>query len=179
MQSNFHSKLITGSAVAPQTLCVPHASQAVQSNHVKWPVKAWNHYRGANFPAIAPVFKTPKFDGPYRDEIVVEILIMNGKDFVGTVTPTEARRTIFEEMLGFTQADLAGVTIGYNRGRTVTYKLLQQVDIDELYELEYFDFERSIGQDVNSVSCKIRGVRDLSKRSGPSTGPARVAQTLS
>ena len=43
---------------------------------------------------------------------------MDGKDFTGTITPTEARITIFEDVLGFTQADLAGITLGYNRGRT-------------------------------------------------------------
>ena len=38
---------------------------------------------------------------------------MDGKDFAGTITPTEARITIFEDVLGFTQADLAGITLGY------------------------------------------------------------------
>ena len=27
-----------------------------------------------SFPVIAPLFKTPKSDGPYRDQIIVEIL---------------------------------------------------------------------------------------------------------
>ena len=33
---------------------------------------------------------------------------MDDKDFVGTVTPAEARKTIFEDVLGFKQEDLAG-----------------------------------------------------------------------
>ena len=41
---------------------------------------------------ITPVFKTPLPDGPYRDEIVVEILNIDGTYFVGTITPTEARK---------------------------------------------------------------------------------------
>ena len=48
-----------------------------------------------SFPVIAPVFKTSRSDGPFRDEIVVEILSMNGKDFTGPVMPAEARRNIF------------------------------------------------------------------------------------
>ena len=107
---------------------------------------------------------TTQQDGPLRDEITIEVNKMDGKDFTGTITPTEARITIFEDVLGFTQADLAGITLGYNRGRTVTFKLRQQFDIDDLYEWEYFNFERSVGRDVSSISCRIRGVRDPSTR---------------
>ena len=46
---------------------------------------------------------------------------MDGKDFVGTITPTEARKVILEEVLGSAQEDLAGITIGFNRGRIITY----------------------------------------------------------
>ena len=34
---------------------------------------------------------------------------MDGKDFVGTITPTEARKVILEQVLGLTQEDLAGI----------------------------------------------------------------------
>ena len=44
---------------------------------------------------------------------------MDDKEFVGTVTPAEARKTIFEDVLGFKQEDLAGVKIGFNRGRII------------------------------------------------------------
>ena len=37
----------------------------------------------------------------------------------------------------------------------------QQVNIDLLYELEHFEIERSVGQDVNKLECKNRGVRNL------------------
>ena len=62
-----------------------------------------------------------------------EIMSMNGNNFTGTITPTEARKKIFEEVLGLTQDDLVGITIGYNRGRIITYKLKQQRDIDQLF----------------------------------------------
>ena len=34
---------------------------------------------GDKIPVITPVFKTPMSDGPFKDEIVVEILAMDGK----------------------------------------------------------------------------------------------------
>ena len=49
---------------------------------------------GDDIPVITPVFKTPLPDRPFRDEIVVEILPMDGRDFNRTVTPTEARKPV-------------------------------------------------------------------------------------
>ena len=126
-------------------------------------------------PAFASVFKTPMPDGPFRDEVVVEVNSINGQQYTGTVTPTEARKVIFEDMLGFAQNDLASVTIGFNRGRIITFKLKQQVDIDLLYECENFEFERSVGQDVSLISCKIRGVRNPANRTATPTRTARFA----
>ena len=91
-------------------------------------------------PVITPVFKTPQPDGPFKDEIVIEVQQMNSQDFYGTITPTEARISIFEGVLGLAQDDLAGVTVGFNRGRTITYELKQQRDIDQLYRFEFFEF---------------------------------------
>ena len=116
-------------------------------------------------PVLAtPVFRTPMPDGPFKDEIVVEVNSLNGKQYSGTVTVTEARKTIFEQMLGFKQDDLASLTIGYNRGRIITYKLKQQMNVDELYEWEYFEIERKVGNDVNMLGCKIRGLRNPANR---------------
>ena len=56
----------------------------------------------------------------------------------GTVTPTEARKTIFEDVLGFKQDDLAGVKIGFNGCRIIIFKLKQQFDVDELFEWQEF-----------------------------------------
>ena len=114
--------------------------------------------------ALTPVFRTPAPDGPFRDKIIVEILSMDKKEFKGTITPTEARKTIFEDVLGFKQDDLAGVKIGYNYGRIVTFKLKQQFDVDDLFEWENFSFERRVGREVSRIDCLIRGLRDPSKR---------------
>jgi hypothetical protein len=100
----------------------------------------------------------------HRDEIIIEILSIDNKEFKGTITPTEAMITIFEDVLGFKQENLAGVKIGFNHGRIVTFKLKQQFDVDKLFEWENFSFERSIGKDVSSISCLIRGLKDPGKR---------------
>ena len=101
---------------------------------------------------------------------------MDGKDFKGTVTPTEARKTIFEDVLGFKQDDLAGVKIGFSGCRIIIFKLKQQFDVDELFEWQEFSFERSIGQDVSSIDCFIRGLRDPSKRKSQAFTVLRSAQ---
>ena len=49
------------------------------------------------------------------------------------------------------------------------------MNINGFYECEYFDFERSAGKDVNSISCKLRGRLDPTKRSDPATRPPIVA----
>ena len=54
---------------------------------------------------------------------MVEILSMDGGEFKSKVTPTEARKVIFEDVLGFTQAEQASVTLGYNRGRISKSKI--------------------------------------------------------
>ena len=66
---------------------------------------------------VPPVFKTPAPEGPYRDEVVVEVLTLNGANYLGTVTPIEARGMIYQGALGLDQSNLASVAIGFNRGR--------------------------------------------------------------
>ena len=107
---------------------------------------------------ITPIFKTPAPEGPYRDEIIVEIVSMNGQHYLGTVTTTEAKKTIYEEALGLDLANLASINIGFNRGCIVTFKLKQQMDLDDLYERQNFEFERSLGNDICVVACHISGV---------------------
>ena len=106
----------------------------------------------------------------------MEVLTMDDREFKYTITPTEARKTILEDVVGFKQEDLAGVKIGFNCGRTITYNLKQQFDIDELFEWENFSFERSVGQDFSSITCLIRGLRDPSKRKNTAPASVRVAQ---
>ena len=90
------------------------------------------HASSQSLSAVTPVFKTPMPDGPYKDEIEVEVHSLNGCQYNGTVTVSEARISIFEEVLGFEEDDLASLTIGYNRGHIITYKLKQQKNVDEV-----------------------------------------------
>jgi hypothetical protein len=70
--------------------------------------------RDSNKPIRRPIFTTKKPDGAFRDEIVVKIQTLDDKPFKGTITPKEARRTIFKEILGFKQEDLVGFYFAYS-----------------------------------------------------------------
>lgn len=110
------------------------------------------------------IFKTQKPDGAFRDEIVVEVNLIDGEPFKGTLTTLEAIKTIFINTLGFSKSDLGSLTIGYSMGRIVTFKLLSQFNIDLLESVENFDFKRvsknRAGESIEStISCKIRGIR--------------------
>ena len=110
------------------------------------------------------IFKTQKPEGAFRDEIVVEINTLDGEDYRGTVTTKEAIKTIFVEVMGFEREDLGSLTIGYSKGRIVTYKLLNQFNIDTLSSIENFEFKRESknrkGESIVSVlGCRIRGIR--------------------
>ena len=61
----------------------------------------------------------------------------------------------YQAALGLDQSNLASITIGFNRGRIVTFKLRQQIDLDELYHREYFEIERRVSMDVHVLACKI------------------------
>ena len=127
---------------------------------------------------LPPVFKTPAPEGPFRDEVVVEILTLNGTNYVGTVTPVEARSMIYQGALGLDQSNLASINIGFNRVRTVTFKLRQQIDLDDLYQREFFEIERRAGQEVHLITCKIRGVRNPANRLATTARPSGVPAPL-
>ena len=71
-------------------------------------------------------FMTQNPQGSFRDEIMVEINTIDGIEFKGTITPREAIRDIFVDKLGFEKTALGSLTIGFSRGRIVTYKLIAQ-----------------------------------------------------
>ena len=78
---------------------------------------ALNKSEPASITPIPPVFKTPAHEGPFRDEVVIDVLSLDDVPYVGTVTPVEARKMVYESALGLSQDNLASITIGYNRGR--------------------------------------------------------------
>jgi hypothetical protein len=118
--------------------------------------------KGNNKPIRKPIFTTKKPDGAFRDEIVIEIKTLDDKPFKGAITPKEARRTIFEEILGFKQEDLNGFYFAYSGCPIVTFKLKEQFNIDSQESFQEFELKRKY--EVHNVKkmailkCKIRGI---------------------
>ena len=118
------------------------------------------------------VFVTSKPEGAFRDEIVVELQSVDDQVFRGTITLKEARKTIFQDILGFQKEDLSGLFMTYSGGPIVTYKLYSQFNIDQLKLVEFFDLERKVmirGEERTSIlKCKIRGIRSTEGGDGGS-----------
>ena len=94
-------------------------------------------------PTRESVFTTSKPEGAFRDEIVVELQTLDNQVFKGSITLKEARKKIFEEILGFKQSNLSGLILGYSGGPIVTYKLSSQINIDTLESFQFFELERN------------------------------------
>ena len=115
------------------------------------------------------VFKTPEPEGGFRDEIIVGIDTLDDEPYKGTITVREAVREIFLGTMEFSKEALASVSIGYNKGRIVTFKLVDKFDIDQLASIEEFTFVRQ-GQKKDGtifdqkLGCKIRGIRKPNSR---------------
>jgi hypothetical protein len=114
-------------------------------------------------PIRQPIFTTSKPDGAFRDEIVVELQTIDDQAFKGTITTKEARKKIFEDILGFKQEDLLGFYFAYSGCPIVTFKLAKQFNIDSLEQFQFFELERKFKvrneERVSNLKCKIRGIR--------------------
>jgi hypothetical protein len=112
--------------------------------------------RESNKPIRKSIFTTKNPEGAFRDEIVVEIQTLDDKPFKGTITPKEARRTIFEE-------DLVGFYFTYSGCPIVTFRLKEQFNIDSLESFQEINLERKckVGTEEKTpiLRCKIRGIR--------------------
>ena len=110
-----------------------------------------------------PIFTTIKPEGAFRDEIVVEIQTLDEQPFRGTITTKEARKTIFEGILGFEQKDLMGFYFAYSSCPIVTFKLSSQFNIDNLEHIQNFEMQRKSKvrneERTSTLKCKIRGIR--------------------
>jgi len=98
--------------------------------------------RGPSKPIMKLIFTTKKPGGAFWDEIVVEIWTLDDQPFKWTIAPKEARRTIFEEILGFKQEYLIGFYFAYCGCPIVTFKLKEQFNIDSLESFQEFSIER-------------------------------------
>ena len=88
---------------------------------------------------------------------------INGQDFKGTITYTEATVKIFQQELGLSTEILHSVNMSFGKYRTVSFKLKKQINIDEMHEKENFEMKRSYIKDnliqTDVISCKIVGIR--------------------
>ena len=88
----------------------------------------------------------------------------DGESYIGTVTMTEAKHGIYRDCLGFTDfKNFDGVRFSFKGIRIVTFKLKDQIDIDNLIGKQHFDFKRTFKRngklESSIIKCKIRGLR--------------------
>ena len=109
------------------------------------------------------VFFTSRPESGLRDVLTVECHKINGQDFKGTITYTEATVKIFQQELGLSTEILHSVNMSFGKYRTVSFKLKKQINIDEMHEKENFEMKRSYMKDnliqTDVISCKIVGIR--------------------
>lgn len=110
------------------------------------------------------VFKTPESEGGFRDEIIIGIDTLEDEPYKGTFIGHEAVREIFLEIMEFSKKALASVSIGYNKGYIITFKLVDKFNIDQLVSFEEFSFIRQGQRKDDTIfdqklGCKIRGIR--------------------
>jgi hypothetical protein len=100
----------------------------------------------------------------FRQEIEVALETLNGEEFRGTVTPQEAKFTVFRDCLGFPDfTNFDGVRLSYKAGPALVFKLKTAINVDELIGIQYFKFQRKSTRQgrlyMDTVGCKIRGLR--------------------
>ena len=110
-----------------------------------------------------PIFQSYR-EGPMRDEIEIEIQTKNGKKFSGSITPIEIKYNIYIDALKFPDHEnFDGARVGFKGKLVATIKLITPINIDELSDVEYFEFNRTTSirgkQTHEVISCKIKGVR--------------------
>ena len=93
------------------------------------------------------MFLSQRPEGGMRDVITVECQKINGEDFKGTITYTEATLKIFQTQLGLPNDILHSAKMSFSKCRLVSFKLKKQVNIDEMLDKENFELKRSYMQD--------------------------------
>ena len=108
-------------------------------------------------------FVTPAPVGAMRDEITIEIQTINGNPFRGTLTFHEALEGIFLRCLELDRCLLHGIRFRFSKCPIIKYKLKEQINIDDLQRVEFFEFYRNYTvkgeQRHDTFGCKINGIR--------------------
>ncbi len=103
---------------------------------------------------------TAKKDGAMRNNFVVDILKLNGKEFKGTISHLDAIKLIFVAALGFNPQEFAVAVPGYQGNPTVLFKTKEVFNSDEKFAgKSTFSFIKRIRKEDGETHCEIRGVR--------------------
>ena len=89
------------------------------------------------------IFITKRPEGAMRDVVNVECTKINGEDFKGTITYTEATVKMSQQKMGLQTDNLHSIKMYFNKCRMVSFKLKNQINIDEMAERECFTFDSS------------------------------------
>ena len=82
--------------------------------------------------------------GHMRQEIEIGLISLNGNKFIGTITPQEAKFSIYRDCLGFVDfSNFDGVRFAFRGIPVVVFKLKTAINVDELIGLQNFEFKRS------------------------------------
>ena len=107
-------------------------------------------------------FVTPAPDGAYRDDFAIEFQQINGRPFRGSITVKEARDTVFRDTLGFNPSLLHSIRPVFGGATTIRFKLKEQINMDNLASVEYFDLRRTVSPTrTDIISCRIMGIRGM------------------
>ena len=95
-----------------------------------------------------------------KDVISVECTEINGRVFSGTITYSEAREKIFIESLGLPATLLHSYKMSFNKCRSISFKLNEQIDLEPLPGKVNFTIERHLQSGDPQVTdvkihCKI------------------------
>ena len=103
-------------------------------------------------------------EGSMRQEIEIELLSCEDEKFTGSLTMQEAKHGIFRDCLGFKDfKNFDGVRFAFKGIRIVAFKLKEAINVDDLIELQHFDYKRKIKKNNSLqdqiIRCKIKGLR--------------------
>ena len=91
--------------------------------------------------------------------IQVELSSQNEDRFIGSLTMLEAKHGIYRDCLGFSDfSNFDGVSIAYKGRLCITFKLKQPINVDNLYDQRYFEFNRKSKQKGKIITTMYNGV---------------------
>ena len=169
-----------GAAVSAQTSVFPVLSRSESSNPTGPSSAKRNSPRTSRIqaskapeacPSVEGVFNVNN-EGAFREELEIGVVSINGLPFRGSLTRQEAKLEIYKKCLGFADySNFDGVRLGYRGGPIIVFKLKNAINVDELYHIQNFTYNRKTTRQgaahVDVINCQIKGLRD----------PSRVSET--